>query len=132
MANTRGKSLSQEGVRRLVESLRAARLRLFDTPTADILRRLFGERRLVNGAPQRRDETTGRDFESDGQEAELGTRNGGDVPLRRHAFVVQFAERHMHRPLIRAGGAEAIDAKTSPHSHRLPSLSVAALPSATV
>jgi hypothetical protein len=47
-------------------------LRLFDTPTADILRRLFGERRLVNGAPQRRDETTGRDFESDGQEAELG------------------------------------------------------------
>ena len=57
---------------RLVESLRAARLRLFDTPTADILRRLFGERRLVNGAPQRRDETTGRDFESDGQEAELG------------------------------------------------------------
>ena len=50
MANTRGKSLSQEGERRLVESLRAARLRLFDTPTADILRRLFGERRLVNGA----------------------------------------------------------------------------------
>ena len=47
-----GKSLSQEGERRLVESLRAARLRLFDTPTADILRRLFGERRLVNGAPQ--------------------------------------------------------------------------------
>ncbi len=28
---------------------------------------------------------------------------------RDHAFVVQFAERHMHRPLIRAGGAEAID-----------------------
>jgi hypothetical protein len=50
MANTRGKSLPQEGERRLVESLRAARLRLFDTPTADILRRLFGERRLVNGA----------------------------------------------------------------------------------
>src|SRR6266481_5420745 len=49
MANTRGKSLSQERERRLVESLRAARLRLFDTPTADILRRLFGERRLVNG-----------------------------------------------------------------------------------
>src|SRR6266851_981024 len=49
MANTRGKSLPQEGERRLVESLRAARLRLFDTPTADILRRLFGERRLVNG-----------------------------------------------------------------------------------
>src|SRR6266849_7832 len=49
MANTRGKSLSQEGERRLVESLRAARLRLFDTPTADILRRLLGERRLVNG-----------------------------------------------------------------------------------
>src|SRR5258708_27279882 len=46
--------LSQEGERRLVESLRAARLRLFDTPTADILRRLFGERRLVNGAPHRR------------------------------------------------------------------------------
>src|SRR5438876_12188725 len=66
MANTCGKSLSQEGERRLVESLPAARLRLFDTPTADILRRLFGERRLVNGAPQRRDETTGRDFESDG------------------------------------------------------------------
>src|SRR6266436_6739074 len=73
MANTCGKSLTQESERRLVESLRAARLRLFDTPTADILRRLFGERRLVNGAPQRRDETTGRDFESDGQEAELGT-----------------------------------------------------------
>src|SRR6266581_2492268 len=77
MANTREKSLPQEGERRLVESLRAARLRLFDTPTADILRRLFGERRFVNGAPQRRDETTGRDFESDGgcptgQEAELG------------------------------------------------------------
>src|SRR6266849_4514506 len=54
MANTRGKSLSQEGERRLVESLRAARLRLFDTPTSDILRRLFGEHRLVNGAPQRR------------------------------------------------------------------------------
>src|SRR6266404_3549598 len=53
MANTRGKSFSQEGERRLVESLRAARLRLFDTPTADPLRRLFGERRLVNGAPQR-------------------------------------------------------------------------------
>src|SRR6266849_2777694 len=48
MANTRGKSLPQEGERRLVESLRAARLRLFDTPTADILGRLFGERRLVN------------------------------------------------------------------------------------
>src|SRR5260370_42642438 len=45
---------SKGGERRLVESLRAARLRLFDTPTADILRRLFGERRLVNGVPQRR------------------------------------------------------------------------------
>src|SRR6266853_3322584 len=54
MANTRGKSLSQEGERRLVESLRAARLRLFDTPTADILRRLLGERRLVNGHHHRR------------------------------------------------------------------------------
>src|SRR5712671_3397820 len=64
MANTRGKSLPQEGEHRLVESLRAARLRLFDTPTADMLRRLFGERRLVNGAPHRRDETTGRDFEA--------------------------------------------------------------------
>src|SRR5260370_20421715 len=51
MANTRGKSLPQEGERRLLESLRAARLRLFDTPTADLLRRLFGDRRLVNGAP---------------------------------------------------------------------------------
>src|SRR5258708_38920338 len=73
MANTCGKSLTQESERRLVESLRAGRLRLFDTPTADLLRRLFGERRLVNGAPQRRAETTGRDFESDRQEAELGT-----------------------------------------------------------
>src|SRR5260370_42646439 len=66
MGNACGKTLSQEGDRRLVESLRAARLRLFDTPTADTLRRLFGERCLVNGAPQRRDETAGRDFESDG------------------------------------------------------------------
>ena len=78
MANTRGKSLPQEGERRLVESLRAARLRLFDTPTADILRRLFGERRLVNGAPQRRDETTGRDFESDAQPG--GTDQRAGVP----------------------------------------------------
>src|SRR6266704_4671446 len=107
MANTRGKSLSQEGVRRLVESLRAARLRLFDTPTADLLRRLFGERRLVNGAPQRRDETTGRDFESDGQEAELG--RAGRKP-RLHSAELEKLEaatrRRRTRPLlVRPNGA---------------------------
>src|SRR5258707_14960097 len=66
---------------------------------------LFGERACQEAS-------MGRQRIEGAKEAQALNEFPNNKIYRSHAFVVQFAKRHMHRPLIRAGAAEAVDGQT--------------------